>query len=151
MRVHLPERRADWRAVEPGDQLAVVRQFMSALERADEDAIAALLHEDVLVAHQGHAGGNPDAAPVWYSGRAAVVEAWAPILHGPHAHDLRFVLTRANNAPAYGVYASAAGGDGPFEPFAFSVVRVEDAQIIEITTFGVEMVAAFGLPGAVAA
>jgi RNA polymerase sigma-70 factor (ECF subfamily) len=152
MRAHLPERRADWRAAtEPGAQLAVVRQFMAALERADDDAIAALLHEDVLVAHQGGAGGNADAAPVWYSGRATVIEGWAPILHGPHAQDLRFVLTRANNAPAYGVYARAAGSSGPFEPFAFSVVRIEDGQIIELTTFGVEMVAAFGLPTVVAA
>jgi RNA polymerase sigma-70 factor, ECF subfamily len=152
MRAHLPERRADWSAAtEPGAQLAVVRQLMDALERADDDAIAALLHEDVLVAHQGHAGGNLDATPVWYSGRATVIEGWAPILHGPHAQDLRFVLTRANNAPAYGVYARGAGSDGPFEPFAFSVLRIEDGQIVELTTFGVEMVAAFGLPAVVAA
>ncbi|WP_232665624.1 RNA polymerase subunit sigma-70 [Pseudonocardia sp. TRM90224] len=153
MRVHLPERRADWSATTAGQQSEreVLRRFMAALERADDDAIAALLHEDVLVAHQGRAGGNLSVDPVWYSGRATVVDGWAPILHGPHAQELRMVLTSANNAPAYAVYARDPGSDKPFEPFAFSVLRVENGLVVELTTFGVEMVAAFGLPGTVAA
>ncbi|MEJ3651452.1 RNA polymerase subunit sigma-70 [Actinomycetes bacterium KLBMP 9759] len=153
MRVHLPQRRADWSAA-PAEQPAereVLRRFMAALERADDDEIAALLHEDVLVAHQGRAGGNLGVEPVWYSGRSTVVEGWAPILHGPHAQELRMVLTRANNAPAYAVYAREPGSDGPFEPFAFSVLRVEDGLVVELTTFGTDMIPAFGLPEAVAA
>jgi RNA polymerase sigma-70 factor, ECF subfamily len=148
MRVNLPQRRSDWTSTAgpSTDELSVLRRFMAALERADDHAVAALLREDVLVGHQGRAGGNLETRPVWYAGRQTVIDAWAPILHGPHARQLRIIPTRANRQPAYGTYARVPGSGGGFDPFAFSVLQVERGAVTEVLTFGPELFAAFGLP-----
>ena len=150
MRTQLPERRADWTSADPtADDLAVLRRFMTALERVDDQALATLLAEDAIVGHQGRAGGNREAVPVWYSGRQTIVEGWAPILHGPHAQEFRLLPTRANRQLALAAYIRKPGSDGPFEPFVLEVVRIEGGELVELMAYGPELFDAFGLPGSV--
>ena len=37
-------------------------------------------------------------------------------------------------------------GDSEFRAFKFDVLRIADGRVVEITTFGPELFAAFGLP-----
>lgn len=147
LRTHLPRRRLDW-TPSPGagdEERAVVRRYMDALQRADDDAVALVLREDAKVGHQGGSGGHTGAEPAWYEGREAIVQAWAPILHGPDARDLCFVPTRANLQPAVATYVSAPGASD-FRAFALAVLEVEDGLVAEVTVFDARVFAAFGLP-----
>ncbi|MBM7786213.1 RNA polymerase subunit sigma-70 [Tenggerimyces flavus] len=146
MRTQLPERRADWLADPSAEDLAVLRRFMTALERVDEHALATLLAEDAIVGHQGHAGGNLEAVPVWYSGRQTIVEGWEPILRGPHAQEFRLMETRANRQLALGAYIRPAGSSGPFLPFVVELVRISGGELVELMAYGPELFDAFGLP-----
>ncbi|TYB41852.1 RNA polymerase subunit sigma-70 [Actinomadura chibensis] len=149
MRTHLPEHRLDW-GPSPGAgdrERAAVERYMDALRRADDDAVASVLREDARVGHQGGSGGHTGAEPVWYEGREAIVRAWAPILHGPGAQDLRLVPTRANLGPAVATYVSAPGASD-FRAFALAVLDVRDGLVAEVTVFGSKVFAAFGLPDA---
>ncbi|WP_067793879.1 RNA polymerase subunit sigma-70 [Actinomadura formosensis] len=149
MRTHLPPRRLDWTpSPDTGDQeRAVARRYMDALQRADDAAVALVLREDAKVGHQGGSGGHRGTEPVWYEGREAIVQAWAPILHGPDAQDLRLVPTRANLQPAVATYVSAPGMSD-FRAFALAVLDVEDGLVAEVTVFDSQVFAAFGLPDA---
>ena len=59
--------------------------------------------------------------------------------------DWRLVATAANRMPTAASYLRRHG-DSEFRAFKFDVLRIEDGKIAEITTFGVELFPAFGLP-----
>ena len=59
--------------------------------------------------------------------------------------DWRLVPTVANRMPTAASYLRRPG-DSEFRAFKFDVLRVEDGVIAEITTFGVGLFRAFGLP-----
>jgi RNA polymerase sigma-70 factor (ECF subfamily) len=145
LRQHLPARRLDWSpAQEPTDaEREIVARYIAALERADQNALAALLRDDVRASHQPGAGGHMGAAPAWYTGRQTLVEAWAPVMgDGPR---IRLVPTRANRQPAVAAYIRLPG-EADFRAFALTVLTLAGGRIAEATTFGAENFAAFGLP-----
>jgi RNA polymerase sigma-70 factor (ECF subfamily) len=146
MRTQLPSRRLDWSArTSTGEEQAVVRRYMAALEHGDDAELATLLREDARCSQAPWAGGNMSDDPAWYEGRDTLVEAWRPVFHGPHRQEFRCVATAANGDPAVATYVRAPGG-GPFRPFGLSVLRVVDGRIAEITVFGAGLYPLFGLP-----
>jgi RNA polymerase sigma-70 factor (ECF subfamily) len=145
LREHLPERRLEWApSAEPTEQeLAVLRRYMDAVERADLAAVAALLAEDVRTAMPPW--------PMWFQGRDTVVAAlavsWDP--SSPwYVGRFRMVPTRANRQPAAAAYVR--GLDDPaYRAFAITVLRIEDGRIVEATAFhDPDLFATFALPTA---
>ncbi|MFG1949012.1 RNA polymerase subunit sigma-70 [Nonomuraea sp. NPDC048826] len=140
LRLHLPERRADWGPVtEPSAaEREVLRRYLEASQRADLTALAALLRED--------ARQTMPPATLLYAGRAAILDMWRPVVEGPEAWgEWRAIETSANRLPAVANYVRR-GGETAFTAVNLDVLRIEDGLIAEITTFGPEVLAAFGLP-----
>jgi RNA polymerase sigma-70 factor, ECF subfamily len=145
MRAQLPKRRLEWApATAPtAEELAVVARYMKAIEDADDKAIGALLAEDARCAQAPWAGGNMSDDAIWYEGD--LVDAWAPALHGPDRLEFRLVPVSANLMPAIACYVRAPGAT-EYEAFGVDVFRIVDGKIAEITCFGNEVFAFFGLP-----
>jgi RNA polymerase sigma-70 factor, ECF subfamily len=138
----LPEHRLDWSPpAEPTERdLAVVRRYMDAMDRADLAAIADLLAEDVRATMPPY--------PVWFADREAVLAAltasWDPA--SPYyVGRLRTVATRANGRPAVAAYTSLDGVD--YWAFAVGVLRIDGDRVAEMTAFhDTRLFPAFGLP-----
>jgi RNA polymerase sigma-70 factor, ECF subfamily len=142
MRARLPARRLDWaQATGPSDdERSVLRRFMDAHDRADVAAFAALLREDARQAMPPHL--------LWYDGREAMVAVFARYIRPAspnHPGQLRFVAAAANRQPAVAVYLRREGDDR-YRLLGLNVLEVEAGQISAITSFGVELLGAFGLP-----
>lgn len=142
MREHLPERRLDWaRPSEPTDhEKAVLRRYMTAMERADLTAMATLLAEDVRTTMPPYRE--------WFQGRTAVIDAltttWNPRspLYVGRFHPL---ATSANRQPAVAAYVCR--DDETRHAFAISVLRIEGDHIAEATAFhDTSVFARFDLP-----
>lgn len=101
------------------EEREVLRRYVDAHERADLDALAALLREDAIA--------SMPPIPTWFDGRTAILTATARGFQaiGP----MRFVATRANDRPAAACYANG-------KPFSLDLLRIENGQIAEITSFG---------------
>ena len=101
----------------------LVNGFMEAWERADVDAVVALLAEDATLAMPPH--------PTWYSGRDAIAVFLRarPLAPGTRG---RLVPTGANGQPAF-VHHSWDGG--AFVQHAISVLTLRGAQIADLTIF----------------
>jgi RNA polymerase sigma-70 factor (ECF subfamily) len=150
LRKHLPERRLDWTPPEgrgEGER-EVLERYMAAIERADDAALARLLSEDVRVGQQPGAGGHDGPEPAFVEGREAILAAWAPALHGPTALEFRFMPALANRQPAAASYVRMLGGE-KFQPFALTVLRIEDGTVTGVSTFPPDLFPAFGLPATV--
>ena len=143
---HLPSRPMDWApSSDPTwEERAVLQQFMDAFERADLDAVAALLHEDL----------RADMPPFsfWFEGRDANFKAMSFGFDPESEHyagDWRAVATGANMQPAAAFYLRRPG-DSEFRAFSIDVLKIEGGKISEITAFGpdehFDPFAAFGLP-----
>lgn len=113
LKTQLPRQRGEWaRTTElSATDRDLLHRYMDALERADTQAVAALLAADARVSHQGGAGGNLSPEPVWYQGRDTIMAAWAPILEVADAPDMRLLATSANRQPAVASYIRT--GDDP--------------------------------------
>ena len=138
MQERLPERRLEWASASGAVEAerSLLQTYMEAFERHDDRELVALLREDVRMAMPPH--------PTWYEGREAVAVFLAEIAFRPDSDTHRFVPTRANRQPAFGVYR----GDGPdAEPFAINVVEIRDGLIADMHFFlQPELFPAFGLP-----
>jgi RNA polymerase sigma-70 factor, ECF subfamily len=138
MQERLPAARAEWpRAADAEDaERSLVQTYVEAFERHDDRRLVALLREDVRMAMPPH--------PTWYDGRDAVLRFLAERAFASTAAVHRFVPTRANRQPAFGVYR----GDGPgATAFAIHVVEIEDGLITYLHWFLYpELFPAFGLP-----
>jgi RNA polymerase sigma-70 factor, ECF subfamily len=140
----LPEQsqQATLRAVGDERVRRLVQDYMDAWERADVDALVAMLTEDATMAMP--------PLPTWYLGREAV----AAFLRGwPLAGELRsrLVPVRANGQLAFGHYAWDGEGES-FMPHAINVLTLRGARIKEITTFLTPgALATFGLPDVIQA
>jgi RNA polymerase sigma-70 factor (ECF subfamily) len=147
LKEHLPARRLEWApSSDPTDeQRAVLQRYMDAIEDADNAAIASVLRADARCVQQPWAGGNETPDPAFVVGREAIVESWAPALHGPFPLEFRLVGTWANRQPAAATYIRWPGGS-QFQAFALAVLGVRDAAVAEITVFDVNLFPAFGLP-----
>ena len=139
LRDHLGERRTEWtRPAEPSqEERELLRRYVDAHERADADALAELLREDVRLTMPPHA--------VWYSGREAILVASRQGFD-PEFGRLRTLPTAANSEPAAAHYLSRPG-ESEYRPLALDVLRIDSGRVAEITSFVFpELFAAFGLP-----
>jgi RNA polymerase sigma-70 factor (ECF subfamily) len=118
---------------------------MAAIERTDDAALSRLLSEDARAWRQPGADSHDAPEPCFVEGRAAIIEAWAPTLHGPDALTFRFMATRANRQPAAASYVRG-DGESAFQPFALSVLRLEGGTVTDISTFPPDLFPAFRLP-----
>jgi len=108
--------------------------FIDMHMRADADGAVALLREDVRV--------TMPPQPMVFQGIQAVLPLIAEGIPAPG--EWRLVPTRANRMPTAASYLRAHG-DTEFRAFKFDVLRIEDGQIAEITTFDHTLFPAFGL------
>jgi RNA polymerase sigma-70 factor (ECF subfamily) len=136
LRERLGERTQWARAAEPSEEeRALLRRYVDAHERADVDALAALLREDARLTMPPH--------PTWYAGRDAILIA-ARQGFDPEFGRLRALATRANRQPAAASYLRAPG-ETAFRAYKLDVLRIADGRIAEITTFESTLFPAFGL------
>ncbi|GIH95141.1 RNA polymerase subunit sigma-70 [Planobispora siamensis] len=151
LRERLGPDRARWRRATAltDHESAVLERYMRAIEAADHRALADLLAPDARVSHQPGAGGHHGAEPIWYGGRATILERWAPVLHGPYGMSLRMTATAANRQPAAATYIRIPG-DERYRAFSLSVVTVEDGLLTELAQFGPELFPYFRLPAVLA-
>ena len=140
LKEHLPERRAEWA---PGaDPTAAERElldrYVEASERADAHAIAALMCEDATWSMP------PD--PGFWRGRDAIVAHWVEGGMGtPEFGEFRCLVTSANRQPAVACYLGRPG-ESDYPALALDVLRIEDGEIADITSFTSVVFPAFGLP-----
>ena len=119
------------------DERALLARYMDAHDRRDEAALTALLREDARLLMPPHRG--------WYAGRATIMRM-AVLGFDPAFGQLRGVPTSANRQPAVAWYLRRPG-EVEYRALALDVLRIEVAQIAEITTFATpELFSVFGLP-----
>jgi RNA polymerase sigma-70 factor, ECF subfamily len=118
---------------------SLVNSLIAAWERADASAVAALLREDARLV-------MPPTRS-WFDGREAITAFFAGYAFRlSSAGRFAAVATAANRQPALAVYMQGPG-QGPRQPFALILLRVQDGAIAEMTLFGrPELFAAWGLP-----
>jgi RNA polymerase sigma-70 factor (ECF subfamily) len=149
LRQYLPRSRDDWAAPrEPSArERTMLRRYVDAHERADLDALANLLAEDVRVTMPPY--------PLWLVGRDALVTLSRRALDPSSSSYLgqwRGVHTMANRQPAVAYYVERPDAPltrelaGAYRAQVLDVLRVEDDRITEITSFDPGRFAAFGLP-----
>jgi RNA polymerase sigma-70 factor (ECF subfamily) len=127
LRAELGEERTEWgRGSEPStEERELVRRYVEAHERADIDALAALLREDVRLAMPPH--------PTWFDGREAILVAMRAAFD-PQFGSLRAVVSGANRQPAIAHYLRAPGAS-EYRALAIDVLRLEGGRVAEITSF----------------
>ena len=130
--------RMEWVASTPTEnERELLQRYMEAHERADAQAVIDLLGEDVIF-----------TMPPWsarYEGRDAVA-AFFRALFGPDGPGAwRLVPTRANRRPAAANYVRGPGEEW-FRATTFDVLHIAHDHLVEVTTFGPDVFAAFGLP-----
>ena len=113
----------------------IVDRYVDAWERADVDAVVAMLTADVAF--------TMPPLPTWYQGRDAV----AAFLEGHVLRERwRLVPARANGQLAFGNYRWDEARE-TFKTRSISVLTLGREGIAEITTFiGAELIPPFGLP-----
>jgi RNA polymerase sigma-70 factor (ECF subfamily) len=138
MKERLPVARLDWTTAADAEdaERSLLETYMEAWERHDASHLVSLLREDVRLAMPPH--------PTWYAGHDAVAAFLAGVAFPRGSEPHRFVPTRANREPAFGVYR----GDGAdARPFAINVVRIESGLVADMHFFKYpELFPAFGLP-----
>ena len=121
---------------DPSEQeRALVQRYMDAHERADPDAVIAVLRDDARL--------TISPAGLCWEGREAITPDYKKgfALLG----DWRCVPTRANRHPAIAHYLRRPG-DSQYRAFSLVVLGIQDGAIAEITTFSEpELFSAFGL------
>jgi RNA polymerase sigma-70 factor (ECF subfamily) len=137
----LPERsqQATLRTLGEEALRGVVDKFVAAWERADVDAVVALLADGAAV--------TMPPIPTWFQGREAIAVFLARLpLSG--RYGWRLVPTHANGQPSFGTYRWDAERNA-FVPHEILVLTLDGARIAEITAFlSTEPFERFGLPAA---
>jgi RNA polymerase sigma-70 factor (TIGR02960 family) len=138
MQGHLPSHRLDWSAPEPSaEERELLERFIEAHERCDAKAAVAIASEDIRVTMPPN--------PMFFDGLASIAVLLERAFGEEREGDWRLLPTRANRLPAAASYLRRQG-DSEFRAFKLDVLRAEDGQIAEITTFGPSLFPAFGLP-----
>jgi RNA polymerase sigma-70 factor (TIGR02960 family) len=134
MQQHLPQRRADWSAPSPtAAEQALVAQFIEAHERCDAEAAMAIAATDIRI--------TMPPLPMCFTGPESI----GPLMtQAGQLGTWRLVTVAANRMPATASYLRRPD-DTEFRAFKFDVMRIEDGEIAEITTFGAHLFPAFGL------
>lgn len=138
MRDLAPAGRAGWTPLAPptADERAVLDRFMAAWERGDADLLTRMLRED--------AKWQMPPAALWFHGRAAIedlLRRFPMHFHGTH----RLVPVAANRQLAAADYLRGRD-DTEHRLIGIHVLRLEGAQIAEITTFGASLCRGLELP-----
>jgi RNA polymerase sigma-70 factor (ECF subfamily) len=135
---HLPARRDDWSAGEPGEQeRELLERFIDAHERCDAAAAIAIAAADIRITMPPN--------PLCFDGLEAIVPLLDRAMGPDRDGDWRLLPTRANRMPTAASYLRRPG-DSEFRAFKLDVLRIGDAAITEITTFPAGLFGAFGLP-----
>jgi RNA polymerase sigma-70 factor (ECF subfamily) len=140
LRRHLPVHRLDWgQGPEPSpEERALLDRYVEASERADAEALAAMLTEDARFSMPPHPG--------VFVGRETIVTSWLEGGFGTEEYrDFRCLVTRANMQPAVACYLRRPG-EADYRPMALDVLRIEDGAVAEITTFAEKVFPSFRLP-----
>jgi RNA polymerase sigma-70 factor, ECF subfamily len=118
-----------------GDQLQLVARYVDAFERYDMDALAALLHDDVIQTMPPYA--------MWLQGSDDVISWYVGA--GIGCQGSRLVRGEANGCPAFAQYRiDPAGGH---TPWALQVIELRGDRIGAIHAFlDTEAFARFGFP-----
>ena len=137
MQAHLPARRTDWSAGEPGEaERALVASFIDAHERGDAALAISISAHDLRITMPPY--------PYLFEG----LDVIGPLLERALSEgDWRLLPTVANRMPTAASYLRAPG-DTVYRPYKFDVLRVVEGRVAEITTFGPELFPQFGLPPA---
>ena len=135
----LPERSQQATLRTLGDEALrkIVDRFVAAWERADVDAVVAMLADGATL--------SMPPVPTWFQGREAIA---AFLARGPLAGGSRWRLvhTRANGQPAFGAYRWDAERNS-FAAREIIVITLDGDRIAEITAFlSAEPFERFGLP-----
>jgi RNA polymerase sigma-70 factor, ECF subfamily len=123
----LPGPRQDWAPARTPTQeeRALLTRFMAAWERADADALVAMMRDDVRWAMP--------PAPLWFDGRGAIAKLFDAFPIGWNG-DPRVLATAANRQPAMASYIRPHGGS-THALAALTVIRMEEGRIVELTNF----------------
>lgn len=112
--------------------------FMEAWERADFDALAELLREDAILAMP------PE--PVWFAGRARIIEFLSTVPANGRIGDIRLVPICANRQPAVAAFLPDEEEAG-HRFYGVMVFEIDAAGISAIVGFAdPDLADAFGLP-----
>jgi RNA polymerase sigma-70 factor (ECF subfamily) len=117
------------------EQRQLLERFVSAFERYDADALAGLLHDDVIQTMPPYA--------MWLQGRDDVLTWW----FGPGigCQGSRLLAGQANGCPAFAQYR--VDPDGGYAPWALQVLEVRGNRIAEVHSFlETEAFDRFGFP-----
>jgi RNA polymerase sigma-70 factor (TIGR02960 family) len=137
MQAHLPSHRLDWSAQEPSaEERELLDRFIDAHERCDAKAAIAIASEDLRITMPPY----PNLFDGLEMFRSMLERAFGEERDG----DWRLVPTMANRMPTAASYLRRPG-DSEFRAFKFDVLRIAGGEIVEITTFGPELFARFGL------
>lgn len=132
---------------EPGTSLAtvsdvsdgrVLARFIDAWERCDFDALASLLKEDAILAMPAMPAmpepGFSHVPPVWFRGRAAIVDFLSTVPADGHLEQFRLVPVGSNRQPALAAFIAVPDGGRQF--YGVMVFAIADEGITAITGFG---------------
>jgi RNA polymerase sigma-70 factor (ECF subfamily) len=131
--------RLEWTPIEPpteGERV-LVQRYMDAHARADAGAVIDLLGDDVRF--------SMPPQEVRFEGRDAVATFFRDLFGHENPGDWKLVATRANGQWAAANYIRA-WGESEYRAATLDVFEIEDAMLVEITTFGPDLFPAFGLP-----
>jgi RNA polymerase sigma-70 factor (TIGR02960 family) len=118
----------------PAEQ-RLVQRFAQAFGNYDVDGVIALLTEDAWV--------KMPPMPFEYQGREAAARFFGAL--PVHAGDFRFIPTRANRQPAFGMYRKDPVA-GSWHANGLLVLTLRGELISDITRFEAGLLAAFGMP-----
>jgi RNA polymerase sigma-70 factor (TIGR02960 family) len=117
-----------------GSEAETIDRFVDALQSGDLERVLSLLTEDARM--------TMPPEPFEFQGPHAI----ALFLGRVWGDDIRVVLTRANNAPAFGYYRRDTQ-TGIFRAGGMFVMSVAETRVSSITRFGDKsLLASFGLP-----
>jgi RNA polymerase sigma-70 factor (ECF subfamily) len=134
-RIPARSQQATLRALDDDALRATVDRYRAAWERADVDAVMAMLAEDAVLAMPPH--------PTWYAGLDAI-GAFLRLRPFRPGWRERIVPARANGQLAFVHYAWL---DGRFTAHALGVLAFRGEQIADLTFFrSADTFAPFGLP-----
>lgn len=122
--------------IDPATRGAIVERYMRAWEAADIDALASVLHEDVVSSMPPNEG--------WFRGREDLAAFFRRIHTGPDVYRVREV-----DAPDDAVLAfyRADATSGEWRPHAMAVLSFAESSIDEVHVFlAPSVLQRFGLP-----
>ena len=121
------------------DERRLLEGFIDTHERQDTAGAVALMREDIRITMPPN--------PWLYQGIDQVLPLLARAFDDHSIGEWRLIATGANRMPAAASYLRRPG-DTRFRAFKLDVIRVQNGQIAEVTTFNADLFGALGLPAA---